>query len=117
MSKIFHLINDLNLCYSTKARYVEDFLKLNQRDQNQLCGDVRKALVDYVNSPEYSFLDILQNIYREVASKIIKIEKKIKIHKFYLYLFTNYLADELYLYNTKRDIELDNRGEKDFAKL
>ena len=70
MSKIFSIIDDLHLCYQSQAPLVEDYAKLTSTDRAQLCLGVRKSLVDYVNSPEYTFKDIANNLLQEYKSKI-----------------------------------------------
>ncbi len=70
MSKIFDIINDLNNCYQTKAPYAEDYIKMSDKEQGDLCKDVRNQLVDYVNSNEYNFKDIVSNLNDYAASMI-----------------------------------------------
>lgn len=71
MSKIFDIVRDLQVCYHEKTPYVEDYLKLSSVQRDALCSDVRKSLVNYVNSSEYCFLDIAKNLYDYTSSKPI----------------------------------------------
>lgn len=69
MSKIFQLVDDLTSCYASKAPFAEDYIKITPNEKNQMCYEVRKALIDYVNSPEYAFSDIAKNLYNSASSK------------------------------------------------
>ncbi len=69
MSKIFDIVQDLKACYEAKAPHVEDYVKLSYRERESMCSDVRKSLVNYVNSSEYCFLDIAKNLYDYTSCK------------------------------------------------
>lgn len=71
MSKIFSIIEDLNLCYSVKAPTVQDYEKLSYGEQSDLCKGVRQELIKYVNSSEYNFKDIASNLLEEYSRKLI----------------------------------------------
>jgi hypothetical protein len=73
MSKVFFLVEDLKFCYHTKARYVEDYLKLSKKERDDLCKDVKESLIKYVNSNDYAFKDYIQNLYNFATSNNIKI--------------------------------------------
>jgi len=60
MSKIFQLLTDLQLCYATKVPTAEEYVRLTEYERNLLCDDVRTALINYMNSDEYCFYDILK---------------------------------------------------------
>ena len=68
MSKIFDLVRDLNLCYETKAPTAEEYIKLSSQQRKALCNDVKTALVNYVDSDEYCFYDILKNKLEKMES-------------------------------------------------
>lgn len=69
MSKIFQLLTDLKLCYATKVPTAEEYVKLTEYERNLLCDDVRKALINYMNSDEYCFYDILKEKLQKIESK------------------------------------------------
>jgi hypothetical protein len=69
MSKIFSIIEDLELCYQAKAPLAGDYEKLSSSEKYDICKEPRKALVNYVNSKEYNFKDIAQNLHHYISSK------------------------------------------------
>ena len=71
MSKIFSIIDDLEICYQAKAPLARDYEKLSSSKKNNLCEGPRKALIDYVNSNEYNFKDIALNLQQNISSKKI----------------------------------------------
>jgi hypothetical protein len=70
MSRIFSLINDLTLCYELQAPFAEDYVALSRSEKYDLCKEPKKALVNYVNSKEYNFKDIAQNLHQNLASNL-----------------------------------------------
>lgn len=70
MSKVFQIVEDLKTCYTTKAPFVEDYVKLNNKEREDLCADVRKSLINYVNSSEYNFSDIVKSLNQFASSNI-----------------------------------------------
>ena len=70
MSKIFQLISDLKMCYATKVPTAEDYVKLTDYERNYLCNDVRTALINYMNSDEYCFYDILKTRIEKIESNL-----------------------------------------------
>lgn len=71
MSKIFDLVRDLKLCYETKVPTTEEYVKLTEYERKYLCNDVRSALLNYVNSKEYCFYDLLVDKIDEIQSKLL----------------------------------------------
>jgi hypothetical protein len=65
MSKIFTLVDDLRTCYETKYPFADDWAKASNSEKKNLCENIRKSLVKYVNSSEYSFIDIAYHIKKE----------------------------------------------------
>jgi hypothetical protein len=66
---VFNLITDLKSCYEAKAPKVENYVKLSSRERDNLCTEVRKTLINYVNSPEYSFYNVVK-VLKETSGKI-----------------------------------------------
>jgi hypothetical protein len=65
------LYEDLHNCYSQKARYSEDYLKLSDVQRNNLCKKERDNLVFHLNSDQMLFENILKERLRWMKSKII----------------------------------------------
>jgi hypothetical protein len=65
MSKIFTLANDLRTCYETKYPFADDWAKASYSTKKSLCENIRKSVINYVNSSEYSFIDIAHQLIKE----------------------------------------------------
>jgi len=76
MSKIIDLARDLKLCYETKVPTAEEYVKLTEYERKYLCNDVRTALLNYLNSKEYCFYDILVDKIEEIKSKLLYLNEK-----------------------------------------
>jgi hypothetical protein len=70
MSKIFDLVRDLKLCYETKVPTAEEYVKLTEYEKRYLCNDIKTELVNYVNSKEYCFYDIMVNKIDKIQSNL-----------------------------------------------
>jgi hypothetical protein len=67
------LYEDLHNCYSQKARYSEDYLKLSNFQRSALCQKERDNLIFHLNSDQMIFENILKERLRWMKSKSILI--------------------------------------------
>jgi hypothetical protein len=70
MSKIFSIIEDLQICYQANAPSAGDYDKLSSSEKYEMCREPKKALIKYVNSKEFNFKDIALNLQHNISSKI-----------------------------------------------
>ena len=70
MSKIFAIVEDLRNCYESKYPFADDWAKASHSEKANLCESVRKSLVNYVNSPEYAFIDIAYTYKKELQGRL-----------------------------------------------
>jgi hypothetical protein len=66
---VFKLIDDLTLCYETKAPYMENYITRSKTSQENLCKPVREALINYVNSNQFTMKNIVGEMIQERKSK------------------------------------------------
>ena len=64
------LYDDLYNCYSQKAKYSEDYLKLSVIERDILCKNEREKLIFHLNSDQIIFENILYERLRWMKSNL-----------------------------------------------
>lgn len=64
---VFDLVEKLKICYQARAPTVEDYLKLSEMKRDNLCMTQRKNLIDYVNSNQFTFYNIVHSLKKQAG--------------------------------------------------
>lgn len=72
--EVFPLIENLRLCYERMAPTVEDYVKLSNDRRLSMCVNERRAVLNFINSDNFTFLNITSQLKRRVGKFLFLID-------------------------------------------